>query len=310
VYPEDLTGEGLFRIMHDQTQAHTPCVGLVYADEFGDLLGGQQYKEELAKRLTRLYACPEDFGVGRSMDGERWIKNVYLVILGCSQEDWLRTLPISALKGGLFARFFTVPETSRRHRRFEPRVDVDSGLQIGEELAQRLIEINEGVQVAVLSDEAYEYGREWYESGEDARWATMDPIVKPFLERRLDHAIKLAYLWELVDGSRGPYENGLEAMQRGLAFVEWLTPRIQKAFLSMHEGRSGELNRSILEIVRARNGEVEERVVRQALGYRWRRAEMDEGIRHLIETAQLIRLERSDGRSGIGWTLKEVESGE
>src|SRR5712672_2352338 len=62
VYPEDLTGEGLSRIMHSQTDAGEPCVGFVFADEFGDLLGGQQYKEEFAKRLTRLYSCPEEFG--------------------------------------------------------------------------------------------------------------------------------------------------------------------------------------------------------------------------------------------------------
>lgn len=310
LYPEDLTGEGLSRIMYDQTVNNVPCVGLVYADEFGDLLGGQQYKEEFAKRLTRLYASPDKFGIGRSSDGERWVKQVYLVILGCSQEDWLRTLPISALTGGMFGRFLTIPETSRRHRRFEPAVNTDAGMEIGEELFTRLGEIQPGLNVASLTKEAYEYGREWYEAGEDARWAGYDPIVKPFLERRLDHAIKLAYLWELIEGNEGPYEIGLNAIKHGLEFVEWVTPRIQTAFLSMHEGKSGELNRMIMDIVRTRNGEVEERIVRQALGYRWKKGELDDGIRHLIESGQIYRLERGDTRFGVGWLLKEVKDGE
>lgn len=305
LYPEDLTGEGLFRIMHEQSAGNEPCVGLVYADEFADLLGGQQYKEEFAKKLTRLYACPDDTGVGRSGKGELWVKSVFLNIIGCSQEDWLRLLPVHAIKGGLFARIITVPEAKKRHWRYEPNVDRGLAHEIGRELAAKLGDIPAEGGVIQQTEAARKMGEEWY-MGEAARWPNYHPIVKPFLERRLDHAIKLGYLNALLEGDQGPLVIDEDGLTWGLEAVEWLTPRIEAAFLSMEESQSGELNRHIMTFVKANGGQVKEQRIRQALGHKWRKAAMDEAFMHLISSGELTRNEQADGTGRTQMWVREV----
>ncbi len=303
-YPEDLTGEGLFEIMADQTERRVSCVGLVYADEFGDLLGGQEYKAELSKRLTRLYSSPDRMGVGRSGSGERWICNVFLNILGCSQEDWLRTLPISAIKGGLFARIITVPEYARRFRKFYPAVDRELAANLIEELRTKLAEVTTGV--VTLTPEAHDYSLHWYEDGEDERWREMDPIVLPWCERRLDHALKLAYLNTMLEGQSGPHRIDEEGIQWGIEVVEWLTPRIQEAFLRMNETAIGEMHR-IIETMVVRKAKMSEADLRSSLGHRWGRGQMEAGIRHLIETHKIRRVGESNGQGLISWELLRVD---
>jgi hypothetical protein len=298
-YPEDLTGEGLFTIMVNQTKEDVPCIGLVYADEFADLLGGQDYKAEFAKRLTRLYSCPDKQGVGRATKGERWVRWVFLNILGCSQEDWLRTLPIHAVKGGLFARFLTVPEEEARFRRFTPDVDKDFGLAVITELSERLKTIEK--TVIKMTPEAFEFGEEWY-SEIDARIAKFDPVVKPWCERQLDHAIKLGYLNTLLEGDQCEMID-VEGLEWGINVVEWLAPRIEAAFMRMDETKVGELHRQAAEMV-ARNGKMAESRLRAGLGNKWSKGQIDEALHHLVEVHKIRRyMETMPGGKNV-WMLE------
>lgn len=308
LYPEDLTGEGLFKLMAKQTEVGEPCVGLVYSDEFSELLGGQTYKEDFAKRLTRLYACPDDTGTGRSKydTGELWVKNVFLNIIGCSQEDWLRELPVHAIKGGLFARILVVPETRVRHRKYEPQIDMRLANEIGAEIVERLEGLPEHGIVG-QTEAARALGMEWYGHVDEHRMGK-HPLVLPWMERRLDHAIKLGYLNSLLEGDQGPVTIDEDGLRWGIEMVEMLTPKIERVFTSMQETQVGELNRQIGEVVAANGGAVQEYVVRQALGYKWRRGAMDEAIRHLIETGTVTRQERADPRFGTAFWLIETRA--
>ncbi len=301
-YPEDLTGEGLFRLMNEQTKAGEACVGLVYSDEFSELLGGQDYKAEFAKRLTRLYSCPDKMGTGRSKTGVAWAENVFLNILGNSQEDWLRTLPGHAIRGGLFARILTIPEEKKRHWRFEPEVDVALGKEIGAELRDRLDEIGDGGTVE-LSEPARQMGLDWYEQGEAERWKKLHPIIQPWCERRLDHAIKLAYINSLLEGESGALAIDEEGMSWGLEVVEWLTPRIQEAFLKMDESRFGELHRVMMVMIEKAGGEIRDQSLRAGLGNKYSSSQIDEGIRHLIMAGKVIRMEKGNERGKTEWRI-------
>lgn len=300
-YPDDLTAEGLFRLMYDQSQKNEPSIGLVYADEFADLLGGQDYKSEFAKRLTKLYACQDKTGTGRSGTGERWAEQVFLVILGCSQEDWLRTLPIHAVKGGLFARIITVPEYEKRHWKYKPNVDMELAQKIQDELAERLAEIGDG-GVAVQDEDAAKFGEEWYLK-EAERWPKLDPIILPWCQRRLDHAFKLAYLNTLLEGDGGPLRIDKEGMEWGIEVVEWLTPRIERAFQRMNETKSGEIHRIIMEQVEHAGGMLSESTLRLGLGNRYNKRQIDEGIIHLLSCDEVVRQERHKGRGKMDWVL-------
>lgn len=304
-YPEDLTGEGLFRLMNEQTKAGEPCVGLVQSDEFSELLGGQDYKAEFAKRLTRLYSCPDKMGTGRSKTGAAWAEKVFLNIVANSQEDWLRTLPGHAIRGGLFARILTIPESTKRHWRFEPNVDVALAKAIGAELAERIAEIGDG-GVVELSGASREIGLEWYEKGEADRWKTLHPIIQPWCERRLDHAIKLGYINSLIEGDSGPLAIDQDGLDWGLEAVEWLTPRIQEAFLKMDESRHGELHRMMMVMINKANGEIRDQSLRAGLGNRYSASQVDEGIRHLIVSGWAIRQEKENGRGKTEWRICRI----
>jgi hypothetical protein len=305
-YPEDLTGEGLFRLMNEQTKNGEPCVGLVYSDEFSELLGGQDYKQEFAKRLTRLYSCPDKMGTGRSKSGVAWAENVFLNILGNSQEDWLRTLPAHAVKGGLFARILTIPESKKRHWMFEPEVDVELGREIGTELAERLAEIGDGGTVE-LSDAARKMGLDWYENDEAAKWKLMHPVVQPWCERRLDHAIKLGYINSLLEGQSGPLIVDQDGLTWGLEAVEWLTPRIQEAFLKMDESKYGELHRMMMTMILKAGGEMRDQSLRAGLGNKYSASQLDEGIRHLIVIGAVTRQEKSNERGRTEWRICAID---
>lgn len=303
-YPEDITGEGLFRIMFEQSERKVPCIGMVFADEFADLLGGQDYKAELAKRLTRLYSCPDEFGVGRAANGERWIRSVFLTILGCSQEDWLRTLPRSAIRGGLFARILTVPETHRRHREFFPEVDPVLRDAIADDLQERLKDLPIGV--VQMSAEARQYAEDWYHQ-EDKRWAELDPIVLPWCERRMDHALKLGYINSLLEGQKGPLIIDVEGAQWGTELVEHLTPRIQAAFLRMDETPVGELHRTMDQLIGQRV-RLPETKLRGSLGHRWSSFQITEGLKHLMESGQVRRWAEPNGH-GMAWYVGRMVPG-
>jgi hypothetical protein len=303
-YPEDLTGEGLTRLMVTQTDAGENCVGLVYADEFGDLLGGQDYKAEFAKRLTRLYSSPDKMGVGRSKDGERWVKGVFLNILGCSQEHWLRTLPLHALKGGLFARILTIPEEKKRHWRYEPHVDSAFAHQLAADIKERVDAIGTG-GLAGQTPGAAKLGEDWY-LGEEERWKKLDAIVMPWCERRMDHAIKLAFLNSLLEGTNGPLLIDEEGMKWGIEVVEWLTPRVQEAFIKMDETKAGEIHRLVTEMVVRNGGMMDEKLIRAGLGHRYTARDMDGALAHLVLSGKVSRFQGQGARGEAAWLVKMI----
>lgn len=286
LYPDDLTGEGLFQIMYDQTENKVPCIGFVYADEFADLLGGQEYKSELAKRLTKIYASQDKQGVGRSKFGERWVRFVFLNILGCSQEDWLRTLPIHAVKGGLFARIITVPEDAPRHSKFYPEVDRAYAEALIGDIADRFDRLKEGM--VRMTPEAFAFAEHWYETGKAERLASWDPIVRPWCERQMDHALKLGYLNTFLEGDGDPHVIDEEGVQWGISVTEWLLPRLEKAFINMNETSVGELHRIVETYVREK-GLIMEHSLRSNLGHRWSKGQIDAAIRHLVECDKVNR---------------------
>ena len=189
---------------------------------------------------------------------------------------------------------------------FEPEVDVELGRALGGELAERLNEIGDG-GTAELTDGARKLGLDWYEKGEADRWKKLHPVIQPWCERRLDHAIKLGYLNSLLEGDSGPLAVDEEGLTWGLEAVEWLTPRIQEAFLKMDETKYGELHRVMLTMISRNNREIREQTLRKGLGNKYSVTQVDEGIRHLIVSGAAIRKEKSDERGKTGWWICAIE---
>lgn len=292
-FPEDLTGEGLFKILDADATNGCGSKGLIYADEFADLLGGQDYKKEFAKRLTRIYSSPDRLGVGRSATGALWASDLFINILGCSQEDWLRELPLHAIKGGLFARFMMAVETAARHRKFEPRIDMKVGKKMIQELAGQLGLLPTAGGEAILAPDAKKFAEDWYMK-EDARRKGLHEIVRPWCERRTDHAIKLAFLRGLLEGN-DPLTISLDDMKWGIDVIEWMTPRIQEAFLKMDESQDGKIHRMIVEILQNNGGSLRERSVRSGLSHQYGKRQLDPAIRHLVEIRRVQQKVADDG---------------
>lgn len=292
MYADDITGEGLFRTMREQTRAEQGSIGMIYADEFGELLGGQDYKRDLAKRLTKLYACQDRYGAGRGGAGELWAENVFLNILGNSQEKWLRTLPKDAIEGGLFARFLIVVEEKKRFWKYRPGVNVELYHEVVKEIQKRLVALQAGVVVQTKA--AHDLGEAWYMK-EEKRLQRVSEVVMPWCERRLDHAFKLGYLNSLLEGDGGPLVIDEDGMRWGLAVVEWMTKGIETAFLKMGETPVGELHRVIVERLVRNGGVMLERAMRAGLGYKWSKPQMDEALSHLGVAGLVSRTPNEEG---------------
>lgn len=270
--------------------------GLLYSSEFGVLLGREKYNMGMIALLTDLYDCPDEWNSETVMRGDQRLYEVCLSVLGASTPDWMQSmLPTDAFKGGFMSRLILVGYPDGWNRRVgdlvdPPRTLRDSILSDFEEISRYKGEIG-------WSKEAKEYFVNWYMS-------LPEPVPGPqaaYLERKQDHALKLAILIQL--SFREKFEVSLEAMKAAFDILDAVQPETLKMidYISVEPGMRAV--QRILEILEKEDRK-ESELLDEAWKYLKRPGEFDDILGMLVRAK---RVEMFTKNGEVVYRLKNKE---
>lgn len=160
----------------------------VQAGELQDFLGSSNVS--FISQLTNLWDNPEDYPY-RLKSGTMELLNRPTITLlgGATQDTFKRIFPIDVIGQGLLSRFILIHGAGARKRVFMPKpLDLVLEQQIVEYMSY-IRTSKEIPETYSYTDDAYEFSRDLYESGENE---ITDLRFQHYAHRRNDHYIKLA----------------------------------------------------------------------------------------------------------------------
>ncbi len=196
--------------------------GLLYSSEFGVLLGREKYNMGMIALLTDLYDCPEEWNSETVMRGDQRLYEVCLSILGASTPDWMQSmLPTDAFKGGFMSRLILVGYPEGWNKRVGDLIDPPASLK--KSIVEDFEYISKLKGEIKWSEKAKKYFVDWYMS-------LPEPIPGPqaaYLERKQDHALKLAVLVQLC------FREGFEITKESIEIAFNILDSVQPETLKM-----------------------------------------------------------------------------
>lgn len=174
------------------------ATGVIISSELGTLLGKEKYLQGMAMLLTELYDCHDEWQSETIMRGTEKLYEVCLSIIAATTPDWMQTLlPKDAFEIGFMSRLVLIPLPRSWRPRVVPPDDktIIAGIdKTFTEIVEEVIEIAHIKGEMVLHPETWEAYKKWY-----LNLVELPPGPQSeYLERKQDHAIRIAALLQLA----------------------------------------------------------------------------------------------------------------
>ena len=311
VYLEAITKRALTRALADEiVVVDKEYVGeskiVIISDELEVFLGKDAVMSGLLALLTRLYECPDKWEYRTSTQGNDYLYNTCINIIGATIPSWFHDLPVQVMSSGFFARLVIVfqQETPRRNPGVRRNNKKFAHLQsLRKELVEFLLKLKEIKKPVELSSSAVDLYESWYSSREPDQ----DERLASFYEREHDLVLKVAMLLAISEGDlfRGNVI-GTERVRDALIAVENVKKTMHLAYAGIGEHLAAKgYERMVQQIVSA-GGEIEHS---KLLNKTWHWVGDTEGFKKIMElcceTGRVKRMIR--GRKIVYRVVKKEE---
>lgn len=221
--------------------------------ELGTFLDPTDVK--MVQVLTDLWdGRAKGFKKGTKTQGKDTIENPWINIIAATTPAWLeRNFPEHLVGGGLTSRVIFVYADKKRHLEPYPsdKVKVKVHEELKKELVEDLTEISKLFGQFTLTEEAKEWGREWYR----AHWTKIPTHLASdrfggYVARKQTHIHKLAMVLSVSKSDDLIID--LKTLQMAERFVTSLEVDMQKVFQSIGVPETTKFIQEILVHVRAR----------------------------------------------------------
>lgn len=277
----------------------TTADGLIVAPEFRVLVSREKHKGELFVWLTDWYDSPEVWERGLRGEQEYEIRNMCVSVLGGSNLAWLRMVPEDAITGGFFPRFVLFNATDKRFWKARPKFDTTLERELSHALALIAARVPERIG---FTKEAGDYLDKWYEVDVRAEYErhSEDERFQAWLARKQAAAMKIACVWQIVDGERVDAIE-LEYLVRARRVVDWGDQSVGLIYRSLGVTREGEASRDVLEVITRAGGRVPQRALIRTLSNRYDWGKLKSALATL-EGGGVVKCERSP-TDGVVWKM-------
>lgn len=194
-----LTPEKLDELLHDATSKHANAQLCIAVPELAVFLGTERYIAHMPTLLTDLYDCPDArYGGGTITRGSVIQHNVWLNLLSASTPVWLlRTVNPNVVEGGFTSRcYFIVANEPKHHIAWPQEPDADLYTDLQDDLTIIARESRSHPSIGI-TDRGRVFFSNWY----TLRPRSLDPFKQSFEAREDAHALRIAGLLCINDGS-------------------------------------------------------------------------------------------------------------
>ena len=226
----ETTPESLVKDLQDTEQA----TALLFAREFANLMGQQDYLKHMTPRLVDFFDCPAEHTMSTKGKGRKTLRNVFISMLAASTPDWVisASSPL-VLKGGFLGRLLVVLVT-KNLREYPFPVEENEALR--RRLQKDALGFFKIEGELVMTPETKKWYKPWYHKHRQEQ-----PEIEEFsgyYARKPDFMFKLAVLLQIAEGgSLVITKQKLEHSLKILNFVEKRYPEICAVLFATEFGR-------------------------------------------------------------------------
>ncbi len=260
LYMEAITKRALTQTLSDQiVLVNKVPTGeskiVICSDELEVFLGKEALMTGLFTLLTRLFDCPDKWQYKTATQGEDYLYNTCINILGGTVPIWFNTLPREVMETGFLARVVIVAqsETPRKNpgvRRNEEKLVL--ARERKGKLVEFLVKLKEIRREVVLSESAIEFYENWYLERE----GPSDERLGSFYEREHDLVLKVAMLLSASSGEL--FRSNVISSQRikdAIMIIERVKETMLMAYSGVGDTLAAKLSQKILDQIREQGGE-------------------------------------------------------
>lgn len=224
----------------------------LFSSELGNLIA--QNDRDMLDTLTNLFDCAS-FSKETLKDGEKFIENPCLNLVACTTPEWISSnIPAYMIGGGLVSRCVMVYADTKRQLSAYPgmsdRADLEKAMLPG--LVADLKEISEMTGEMQLTQQALEWGEEWYKTHWTSKDRLGDSRANGYIARKQTHVHKLAMVLSAAKS------NSMIITRADLIEAERLVGELEvnMPFLFDQMGKSKEATQTerIVEFIRTKPG--------------------------------------------------------
>lgn len=255
VLPNEGSPQGYASALRNRSfQGSAISDGLIVASELTVLVGKETYKAALGSWLVDWYDNLKPIW-SRALKGEEVyeLPAPFVCFAGASNMTWLREIPEQLIKAGYMPRHLVFSASEKRHDNANPKFDG----ALHAKLVKQLVEATADIPAEMpLSPAAAQLLDEWYlgkvtrqERGE------VDELFAAWVSRKLPHALKVATVWQIVDG--GP-RDGLHVdwLRRAIRLVDWMDAGVMTVYHALGSTGEGAATESVLTFIERKGGRV------------------------------------------------------
>lgn len=262
--------------------------GLIVASELTVLVGKEQYKAALGEWLTDWYDNMTPVW-SRALKGEETYELIapYVCFAGASNMTWLREIPQNLIKAGYLPRHLIFNAREKRHDMANPRFDIAIRDRLAGVLGARLADVPATLPLSLGAERRIE---EWY-IGHITRQERLeqDELFAAWLARKLPHAIKLATVWQMVDG--GPREElHAEWVERATKLVDWMDAGVAMVYGALGASIEGAVTEAVLAYIERKGGKATLSAVVRGLRNKYQARSIQEGVNTLVLARVITRV--------------------
>jgi hypothetical protein len=266
--------------------------GLGVASELTVMIGRDSYKEALGKWLTEWYDNMVDERTGewsRGLRAERFaLKWPYVCFIGASNMAWLRELPDSLVKAGYMPRHLVFNAMEKRHDNANPQFDEIERMALVTTLRERIIDEPVPEKMALSVDAAMYLSRWYYGRVTKQERVEQDELFAAWLSRKLPHALKVACIWQLVDG--GPREELQEKwLRRAARLVDWMDAGVQDVYRALGTTGEGAASDAVMRFIERKGGRAGAMAVVRGLRNRYNKRSILDAVQTLVFAGLLVQ---------------------
>lgn len=275
----------------------TTSDGLIVASELTVLVGREQYKAALGEWLTDWYDNMSPVW-SRALKGEDTYELLapYVCFAGASNMTWLREIPDNLIKAGYMPRHLIFTAREKRHDKANPRFDAALRTSLAVTLGTRIADLPPTME---LSKAAATHMDEWY-TNKVTRQERMelDELFAAWLSRKLPHAIKIAVVWQIVDG--GPRDAlHVDWLKRATRLIDWMDTGVMSVYHALGASTEGAVTEAVLSYIERKGGLSTLSSLVRGLKNRYQSRNIQEGVKTLLLARVLMQDTTTDPTVGL-----------
>lgn len=274
-------------------ETSTSSDGLIVASELTVLVGREQYKAALGEWLTDWYDNMTPIW-SRALKGEDTYELVapYVCFAGASNMTWLREIPENLIKAGYLPRHLIFTAREKRRDCANPRFDLALRDRLAATLGQRVQDLPERLP---MSADAVRHMEQWYlEKVTRQERMEQDELFAAWLSRKLPHALKIATVWQIVDG--GPKDElHADWLARATRLVDWMDAGVVTVYHALGASTEGAVTEAVLSYIERKGGRMTLSALVRGLKNRYNSRSITEGVRTLIVARVLVQTQETTG---------------